>query len=288
MEKQKFKQTEIGEIPEDWDTKSIEELSNTGGLIRGPFGGSLKKDCFVSAGYKVYEQRNAIYCDANIGRYYINDIKFLELKRFEVKENDLIISCSGTIGKIFQIPKMHKKGIINQALLKISINKSACLDKYFIHYFGWDDFQKKIIDSTQGGAMKNLIGMAEFKKTLIAIPSNLQEQTAIATVLSDTDELITSLDKLIAKKKAIKQGAMQELLTGKKRLPGFEKQKGFKETELGEIPEDWEVKEFGEVLKIKHGKSQNGVIQHNGDYPILATGGEIGRTTHGSIINLLC
>jgi type I restriction enzyme S subunit len=87
------------------------------------------------------------------------------------------------------------------------------------------------------------------------IPVCPQEQTAIATVLSDTDELITSLDKLITKKKAIEQGAMQELLTGKKRLPGFEKQKGFKQTELGEIPEDWEVKTIGDIVRVIGGGS---------------------------------
>ena len=71
---------------------------------------------------------------------------------------------------------------------------------------------------------------------------------------------------------------MQQLLTGKKRLPGFGEGKGYKQTELGEIPEDWEIKQLGDVLKIRHGKSQKEVIEDNGLYPILATGGEIGRT----------
>jgi type I restriction enzyme S subunit len=75
-------------------------------------------------------------------------------------------------------------------------------------------------------------------------------------VLSDTDSLIESLDQLIAKKKAIKQGAMQELLTGKRRLPGFAKSTGYKQTELGVIPEDWEVRssiEFCQKNGIKIG-----------------------------------
>ncbi|MCC7212954.1 MAG: restriction endonuclease subunit S, partial [Candidatus Brocadia sp.] len=80
------------------------------------------------------------------------------------------------------------------------------------------------------------------------LPLNKAEQAAIATALSDADALISSLEKLIAKKRNIKQGAMQQLLTGKKRLPGFEKKKGCKQTEVGIIPSDWVIKKIGECL----------------------------------------
>jgi len=81
----------------------------------------------------------------------------------------------------------------------------------------------------------------------------LKEQTAIATALSDVDSLIASLDKLIAKKQAIKTATMQQLLTGKTRLPAFShypdgQAKGTKQSDLGEIPEDWDVKSYGEVF----------------------------------------
>lgn len=94
------------------------------------------------------------------------------------------------------------------------------------------------------------------------IPQNKEEQTAIAEALSDIDSLVSSLQKLIEKKKAIKQGAMQELLTGKKRLPGFS----------GE----WRILQIGETLSIGHGQSQKAVENRFGKYPILATGGCIG------------
>jgi type I restriction enzyme S subunit len=215
-----YKKTEVGVIPGDWEVKPLEYLCKPSGLVRGPFGGALKKEYFVKSGYKVYEQRNAIYKNPNIGNYYINKDKFDELARFAVKQGDFIISCSGTIGKIFQIPKNYKQGVINQALLKLTIDSSKAVDKFFEVYFSWDRFQDKIIDSTQGGAMKNLVGMDVFKKTLVAIPP-IPEQQAIAAALSDVDAVISSLTKLISKKKNIKQGAMQELLTGKKKLEGF-------------------------------------------------------------------
>lgn len=226
-----FKQTEIGLIPEEWDVFKLDSLTVKSGLIRGPFGGALKKEFFVNEGYKVYEQKNAIYKNIELGEYFIDKSKFDELKRFEVQHNDFILSCSGTIGKLYRIPFNHKKGIINQALLIIRLNNDLINYSFFEHIFNDERLQNKIIDDTQGGAMKNLVGMSEFRKTQIPLPP-LPEQQAIAEALSDADAWIESLEQLIAKKRLLKQGAMQELLTPK---------------------EDWEVKKLGEVFRLKQG-----------------------------------
>lgn len=246
-----YKQTEVGVIPNDWEIKSIEELCIPSGLVRGPFGGALKKESFVERGYKVYEQKNAIYGNVNLGTYFIDKSKFIELKRFEILKDDFILSCSGTIGKLYQIPESFEQGIINQALLKITINKKIYCDKYFFHFFVWDKFQLKIIDNTQGGAMKNLVGMPIFKATKIPIPPTKSEQTAIATALSDADALISSLEKLIEKKRNIKQGAMQQLLKPKK---------------------GWVVKKLGEICEIKKGQLITEATAVNGDIPVIAGG----------------
>ena len=161
MKEANFKETEIGKIPVDWEVKSIGEVAKE--LIRGPFGGALKKEIFVKSGYKVYEQRNAIYSNLEIGRYYIPHDKFKELQRFQILPKDFILSCSGTIGRIFQIPENFEKGIINQALLIIRLD-TKINSNYFEHIFKDVKVQKKIIDDTQGGAMKNLVGISEFKK----------------------------------------------------------------------------------------------------------------------------
>jgi len=202
----------------EWETATLDEVSIN--LVRGPFGGSLKKEIFVSSGYKVYEQQDAIYGKTAITRYFITFDKYNELIRFAIADGDFIVSCSGTIGRIYRLPKNSPRGVINQALLKITLNEKEIVPDFFLQYFRWDNFQQTIIDDTQGGAMKNLVGMDKFKLTEIPKPP-LPEQHRIAAVLSDTDELITTLEKLITKKKAIKQGAMQELLTGKRRLEGF-------------------------------------------------------------------
>lgn len=202
----------------EWEEKTIESLCEKNGLIRGPFGGALKKESFVSNGHKVYEQKNAIYKSTEIGSYFIDDNKFKELQRFEVLENDYILSCSGTIGKLYQIPPNSPKGIINQALLIIRIDNSVSDYAYFKHQFTSDVVQQNVIDDTQGGAMKNLVGMADFKKATIPYPPLLEEQKAIAQILSDMDLEIEALEAKKAKYQDIKQGMMQELLTGKTRL----------------------------------------------------------------------
>ena len=121
-----------GELPEGWKWIKLEEVVDE--FVRGPFGGSLKKECFVPNGYKVYEQKNAIYQSTELGKYFINENKFKELIRFKVKPNDFIVSCSGTIGKLFMIPEKAPKGIINQALLIIRINRDLILDKFSCIY----------------------------------------------------------------------------------------------------------------------------------------------------------
>lgn len=119
-----------------------------------------------------------------------------------------------------------------------------------------------------------IVNKSQFSGTEVAIPP-LPEQRAIANALSDVDELIATLDRLIAKKRDLKQGAMQQLLTGKTRLPGFSGKNGYKQTELGMIPEDWDVRVFFENFRIyaggdvpKHSLSDTQSNHH--PYPIFA------------------
>ena len=264
--------------PSNWEVKQLEEICLQNGLVRGPFGGSLKKEFFTKDGYKVYEQKNAIYRDSEVGSYYIDKGKFNELKRFEVHENDFIVSCSGTIGKIFLMPKGAEPGVINQALLLIKINSNIINQQFFYSYFEWENFQKSIIDNTQGGAMQNLVGMEIFRKTYIPIPP-LHEQRAIAEALSDMGALIAAQEALIAKKRAIKQGVMQELLTGKRRLPGFS--------------EEWAEKTIGELLEYEQPTKyivSSTEYSHNNEIPVLTANKSfiLGYTneTHGVYTNI--
>src|SRR5688572_15713359 len=104
-------------MKKEWPTKTLGEVC---GFVRGPFGGSLKKSIFVEDGFAVYEQQHAIYNQFEEIRYFIDAAKFREMQRFELRPNDLIMSCSGTMGKVAIVPGNIKRGIINQALLKLT------------------------------------------------------------------------------------------------------------------------------------------------------------------------
>ncbi|WP_284091320.1 N-6 DNA methylase [Acinetobacter pittii] len=194
-----------------WTPYTLEDLTLPKGLIRGPFGGALKKEDFVDHGYKVYEQKNAIQGSTETGRYYITPNKYRSLKRFSLKPNDFIVSCSGTIGKIFRMPDNFEKGIINQALLIMRLNQNIIDLDYFEHYFKQNSFQKSIIDDTQGGAMKNLVSMAEFKQKIIYCPE-LELQRKIATIFNNIDMKLKFLHKKSEKVENLKQAMMQDLL----------------------------------------------------------------------------
>ena len=116
-------ETILKNIPDGWTYATLPDIvkHEKHAIKRGPFGSHLKIEFFTTSGYKVYEQQNAIHNDLKRGCYYIDEKKFKELQSFEIKSGDLIISCSGTIGKLTIIPKYFEKGIINQALLKISL-----------------------------------------------------------------------------------------------------------------------------------------------------------------------
>ena len=213
----------IGKIPEGWKLKKFKHIFLPGGLIRGPFGSSIKIEFFIDKGYKVYEQKNAIKHDANIGASYIDKNKYNELIRFSVKENDIIMSCSGTIGKILIIPKNYEKGIINQALLIMRLTNEVNI-KYFEYIFNSNFIQKQIIDNSMGGAMKNLVAMDIFKSTKILLPS-LPEQTAIVNFLDKAtakiDKTIQKIEKKIALLEEYKKSLIHHVVTGKVDVRGL-------------------------------------------------------------------
>lgn len=110
----------IGNIPKHWKISKVAYLAKD--LVSGPFGSSLTKDIYVKDGFKVYGQEQVIKDDFSFGDYYVNEKKFKELKRCQIKPNDILISCVGTFGKISMVPLDVKPGIINPRLLKLTPN----------------------------------------------------------------------------------------------------------------------------------------------------------------------
>lgn len=190
-------------------------LENIGEFKRGPFGGALKKEIFVADGYKVYEQKNAIYNDFSLGSYFIDKEKFQQMRGFAIKNGDILISCSGTLGKVAVVPEKFREGIINQALLKITISKEW--DVFYVKYLlESEHVQSRFTKVAPGSAMKNMASMQTIKATKIKKPK-LGEQQKVVGVLLSVDEKISINQKLKSKLVLLKKGLAQDLLSGKKR-----------------------------------------------------------------------
>lgn len=222
-----YKASELGMIPQDWEIRRIGDFAP---LQRGF---DLPNSEIQSGDYPV------VYSNG-IGNYH---------NRYTVKSPCIATGRSGTLGKVHYVEQ--DCWVHNTSLWVTKFDN--CEPKFIYFLFQKIGFER--FASGSGVPTLNRNDAHEFK---IALPKSITEQTAIATVLSDTDALISSLQTLIAKKQAIKLSAMQNLLSGKIRLPEFTQRpagssKTTRQTELGCVPEDWEVVELEKVAEIKSG-----------------------------------
>ena len=243
-----YKQTEVGVIPEEWDVKLLPEVLR----FRGG---------------KAHEQHIS-----ETGRYICVNSKFISTDG-EVRKYSSANFCPASKGDVLMVMSDLPNG---RALAKAylveeddtyTVNQRVCAltayrdcPEYFFYVLNRHPYFLRFDNGVSQTHLLNHV----FQKCPIAVPPKVAEQRAIAEALSDVDGLLGGLDRLIAKKRDLKQAAMQQLLTGRTRLPGFHGK--------------WEVKRLGDVLKVRHGKSQHGITAPDGKYPILASGGEIGRT----------
>lgn len=158
---------------------------------RGPFGSDLKKEIFVSSGYKVYEQQNAINNNFSLGIYYITQEKFESMKSFEVKPKDIIMSCSGTIGKVALAPHDIEPGIINQALLRFRTTEKVLPEylKICLEYVT-DDLEH------HGLGIHNLSSTDSLAQIKIPIPDSIHDQQHIVNEVLQFDYKIFDLEKV--------------------------------------------------------------------------------------------
>jgi type I restriction enzyme M protein len=156
---------------------STMKLGDVAEFKRGPFGGSLKKEIFVNEGYKIYEQQHAINNNFEIGYYYITKDKYEEMKGFALESGDLIMSCSGTIGKVAIFPDNAKEGIINQALLRFRPKKeiiSSAFLKLFI-----ENSTDLFYENSHGAGLKNIASVQILKTLKIPVPSIAEQKQLV-------------------------------------------------------------------------------------------------------------
>ena len=231
-------QTELGVLPADWQVRTIDAVCR---LVNG-------------RGFKPYEWSDRglpIIRIQNLnGSQEFNRFQGHYAKKLEIEAGQLLFAWSGSRGTSFG-PHIWPGplGLLNYHTWKVVVREGEVHPRYFFHALrGLTAF---IEGRAHGAAALVHTQKWEMEGFQIALPETKAEQEAIAEALSDADALIESLEQLIAKKRLIKQGVMQELLTGKRRLPGFETNPGFKQTEVGVIPEDWNAHRLGDVLATR-------------------------------------
>lgn len=208
------------EIPEGWEWCRLNDLA----LYRkGPFGSSLTKSMFVAKNkhsIKVYEQKNAIQKDYTLGDYYINKEKFETMQSFVVKPNDIIVSCAGTIGETYLLPSNAPVGIINQALMRVTLF-DLNMAEYWQIYFAFILLNEAQMKGA-GSAIKNIPPFEYLKAVLVAVPP-LLEQNRLAEryykLLSLIDKYESEANKLNSLNQNIygklKKSILQEAIQGK-------------------------------------------------------------------------
>lgn len=223
------KKTKYGLIPQEWNVLAFSKCAD----IRD---GTHDTPHPVLSGYPLVTSKNLKNGKIDLtDTYNISSDDYAKInQRSAVEQGDILYAMIGTIGNPVLIEFQPKFAIKNVALFK---PYDSSIGRYLKYYLQCSYFLKEINDA-QNGSNQNFISLSAFRNMQIIIPDT-DERIAIAEALSDVDSLISSQQKLIEKKKAIKQGAMQELLTGKKRLPGF----------YGE----WEKQQVGNICDILNG-----------------------------------
>jgi len=213
--KQEFKQTEAGVIPIDWDVTTFDMIADKRkkwSITGGPFGSNLKVSDYTDSGVQIVQLQNigdGIFKDDY--QIYTSEEKADELLSCNIYPNEIIISKMGDpVARACFIPNKAKRYLMASDGIRLVVNEKVFSKKFIHDYINSDYFRKRAFENSRGSTRLR-IGLPELK-SLAVIKPKLAEQNAIASALSNIDDLISQTEKLIDKKKAIKQGVMQELL----------------------------------------------------------------------------
>ena len=273
-----------GELPDGWAWATLGEL---GFYKKGPFGSSITKAMFVpesDTAIKVYEQKNAIHKNDSLGTYYISPEKFQELKGFETFPDDIIVSCAGTIGEAYVMPQTMRRGVINQALMRIMLYDKKIMDFYLLYF----DFILK--DSAQseskGTAIKNIPPFDVLKQFAMPIPPLREQMRIVETVASFNaaiDEIENNKTDILATITAAKSKILSLAIRGKlvPQDPSDEPAAVLLERIRAER------EQLTKAGKIKRGKNENSTISScdNSHYEKIPNGWGISSIEDVFIIN---
>lgn len=268
MKETKFKDTEIGRIPEEWEEFPLSSLVTD--IADGPFGSNLKTEHYISKKQVRVVQLSNIgddgWHDANTK--YTSFAHASTLSRCIIPTGSVLIAKMMPAGRAIICPNIDNSYILGSDVVRITCN-TKLEPKYFVYSTKSKLYLEQISECTQGSTRQRT-SISKLKNIQIVLPP-FQEQCRIASALTSIDNLISSLGKLIEKKKNIKQGAMQQLLTGKTRLKGF--------------TEPWREKKLGEVCSVKKGvRVVKRNLTTNGLYPVYQnTNFPLGYSNHYNV-----
>ncbi|CAJ9267432.1 restriction modification system DNA specificity domain-containing protein [Burkholderia pseudomallei] len=238
-----YKQTEVGVIPVDWDVAELGEC-----LVARPDYGINAPAVPYSDRLPMYIRITDITEDGGFSPDKLASVNAEYSDAYFLSDGDIVLARTGaSVGKSYRYKTTDGPLVFAGFLIRVKPDGTKLLPGYVASYLKtgsyWRWVQLNSMRSGQPGINGN-----EYAKLPLPLPP-LPEQSAIATALSDVDALLSSLDALIAKKRDVKQAAMQQLLTGRTRLPGLELQAGTKQTEVGVIPNDWHALNIGSILE---------------------------------------
>lgn len=240
-----YKQTDVGVIPDDWNVTTIgDQFSIQLGKML-----DAEKNYGVSRPY--LGNRSVQWCRIDLSDIGTIKLTSSDIHRFRLRKGDLLVCEGGEIGRAAIWDEPIEECYYQKALhrLRPVCGYDVRLMLYVLQRYSSTRFLQNFVTQTSIAHLPK----EKFATVPIPIPPTQAEQEAIADALSDAQSLIESLGQLIVKKSQLKQGAMEELLTGKKRLPGFENVAGYEQTEIGPLPKDWVLRRIGEFATIKTG-----------------------------------
>ena len=248
-----YKMTEVGVIPEDWEVKNVSESC----LIKARIGWQgLKKSEYMSSGdYLLITGTDFDNGQVNWKSCaYVSKARYEQDSNIKIRPQDILISKDGTIGKVAYLGMIPKAGTLNSGIFVIRANDRK-IDQVFLSKIFMSFYFEEFLNRLVAGSTINHLYQKDFVKFCFPLP-NSEEQVAIAAAFSDVDSLISALTKKIEKKKAIKQGLMQQLLTGKKRLSGFN--------------DKWKSMLLGDIAEVKDGTHQTPQYVKSGGKPFYS------------------
>lgn len=222
-----YKRTEVGVIPEEWKVSTCSQVCDliTVGIVIRP------AQYYVAQGVPAFRSANIRESGIDpTGFVYISERANKSLSKSQVRPGDILTVRTGYPGTSAIVPQKYS-GANCIDILITRPGQATCSE--FLCYWINSSFGKLQVLRDQGGLAQQHFNVGDMRNLVVALPP-LPEQRAIATALSDVDALLAKLDQLLAKKRDLKQAAMQQLLTGEQRLPGFS----------GE----WEEKSFEELF----------------------------------------